>query len=174
MCRIAGESLSLFFSELLLSLCLSAALLSCQLLCPWATNLSNLCTAVYNSGRCITAKPTRLAHCCVMLGGFPSSVFEKREHFCVSNNSYRTVSQVYVSCDHELQQFRHRFLRSSREEKKNLFSCENVLWIRRPHTLSVCSSSRLIASITSKFSCGWTALISMCAAPTPSVLFVPT
>ncbi len=53
-------------------------------------------------------------------------------------------------------------------------TCENFLCIHRPHTLSICPPSRLIASITSKFSCGWTALISTCAAPMPSVLFAPT
>lgn len=70
-CRFTRE---LPFCAPPLSICLFVTLLSCQLLYPQAANLSNLCTAVYNS--CITE--SLAANCCVTLGGFfPISAPEK-------------------------------------------------------------------------------------------------
>lgn len=164
MCRFTRE---LPFCALPLSICLFVTLLSCQLLYPQVTNLSNLCTAVYNSG--ITE--SLAGNCSVTLGGFfPQSQSHVREgNICYS--FYRIASKVFVSGDYELQYFRPRLWGAL---PKKMFSCKDFLWFDIHSCLSVCFPSRLIASITSKFSCDWTALTSMCVAPMPSVLFAPT
>lgn len=170
------------------SLWLSATLLSCQLLYPWATSPGNLCTAMYNLGLCITA--SSLSNCCVMPGKFPSNVSVMGAFFCTVYNLYWSnfyellvligLKDSYYLGLRAVSEWGMDFRKLNRALKITILLFYHIQLSRISNTLLdlSCSpfvpQSRLIASITSKSCCGLTALIFMCAGPMPSAPSAPT
>lgn len=118
--------------------CLSVTLLSCQLLYLRATSLSNLCKSLV----CVIQKAHQ-AKCRAILRGFPSSVWVEGNTFLFQ------LSSIYIYCSERFAYDYNSAYNAFKELSRQSYS---VLRISHdfygPDTLSICSPSRLIASIT--------------------------